>query len=425
MANTSQIRNILNSGKKDDLLTKIYGPEFLARQKQRLHELLNKMSVSSESDVHIFSVPGRTELSGNHTDHNHGKVLAAAVHLDAVAIVSKTADTLVDINSLGMQSSIKVNLKSLHPQAKEKNTTESLIRGMAAQLQKKGYSIGGFRGIIASSIPIGSGLSSSAAIEVLIGTIFSHLYNKAKIPALEIAFLAQQAENIFFGKPCGLMDQIACVLGGIVAIDFAREAKPQVGKIKTFFQEYGYTLCVVNTGGSHKDLTDDYAAIQREMRATAQALDRSYCREISEGELKAALPELREAVGDRAILRAMHFLKENQRVGDQIRLLKNKKFKEYLELVNESGRSSWMLLQNCYPASDTRTQSIPLALALTALFTDGRSACRVHGGGFAGTIQAYIPNGNFAEYRSFMENIFGKGSVIPLQIREAGAVRIE
>jgi galactokinase len=424
MNTVRHIQNSLDNGAKDELLQTLYDPADLHAQKQRLRGLLDKVPVRSENEIYIFSVPGRTELGGNHTDHNHGKVLAAAVHLDAIAIVVKTPANCVELNSIGVQADIKVHLDNLKPRPNEKNTVESLIRGTAAQLHKRGYAIGGFRGIISSSIPMGSGLSSSAAVEVLIGSIFNHLYNKARITALEIASAAQYAENHYFGKPCGLMDQLACALGGIVTIDFADPAKPQYTSINAQFKEHGYTLCVVNTGSSHEDLTEEYTSIQQEMKAVARVLQKSYCREITESELRNALPELRKAVNDRAILRALHFFEENRRVDDQVRLLTEKKIEEYLEVVNTSGRSSWMLLQNCYAPSRPQEQPLCLALALTSYFSVRRTPCRVHGGGFAGTIQTYIPNKDLEKYRLYMEKVFGKGCVIPLHIRNKGAARI-
>ncbi len=426
MPTLKQTQEILGGDELTGLFSKLYGKELIPTQKKRLKTLIRQMAhvISPASDIHIFSVPGRTELGGNHTDHNHGKVLAAAVHLDSIAIVTKTDNNIVELNSFGFQAKIKVGLDILEPQQKERNTTESLIRGVAAQLKKRGYSIGGFRGYISSTIPVGSGLSSSASIEILIATIFDNLYNSGRIPVIEIARIAQYAENHFFSKPCGLMDQITCAGGGIVAIDFADPLKPDVKTIHTHFKDYGYTLTVVNTGSNHADLTHDYSAIQKEMRATAGALDKKYCREISFKSLLHALPKLREKVGDRALLRTLHFLMENQRVQTQIRLLSQNRINEYLEIVNESGRSSWMLLQNCYTTSDPKQQSIPLALALSSYFFNGHSACRVHGGGFAGTIQAYIPSKEFESYKTYIQNIFGRGSVIPLQMRQAGAVKI-
>ncbi|MBN1797610.1 MAG: galactokinase [Spirochaetales bacterium] len=426
MPTFKQAQNLLGGNEVGELLLTLYGKELLHSQRKRLNSLVRELApdIAPARDIHIFSVPGRTELGGNHTDHNHGNVLAAAIHLDSVAVVSKTDNNIVELNSCGFQAKFKVCLDTLEPQPKERNTTESLIRGVAGQLKKRGYTIGGFRGCISSTIPVGSGLSSSAAFEILIGTIFDHLYNSGRIPVLELALISQYAENHYFCKPCGLMDQIACANGGIVAIDFSDPFKPDIETLHTNFKDYGYTLTVVNTGSDHADLTHEYTAIQQEMKATAEALGKAYCRDVSFESLLHALPMLRHTVGDRALLRSLHFLTENQRVQAQIRLLSEHKIDEYLEIVKESGRSSWMLLQNCYTATEPEQQAIPLALALTDYFYNRRSACRVHGGGFAGTIQAYIPSREFESYKTRIQNIFGPGSVIPLQLRQNGAVKI-
>jgi galactokinase len=429
MASLTRIREALEGKKLTGLLADLYGGEALPEQKRRLRRLCDLMAplASPGDDIHIFSVPGRTELGGNHTDHNHGRVLAAAVHLDTLALAAKADDPAsgaVRLISEGFPDAIALKLHSLKPQPKERNTTAALVRGAAAGLEKSGCVIGGFKGVISGAVPVGGGLSSSASLEILFVTIMDHLYNAGKIPVIEAAKIARRAENEFFGKPCGLMDQLACAGGGIAAMDFADPAAPRIRTIRAGFREHGYMLTVVNTGGSHADLTHEYAAIPAEMRAVAGALGKQYCAGLSAGSVVTALPALRKQTGDRALLRAFHFLAENQRVRTQTRLLSAGKIRRYLDLVNESGGSSWMLLQNCYPASTPRLQPIPLALTLTRLFLKGDGACRVHGGGFAGTIQAYIPVKMLKEYIPYMEAVFGPGSVIPLTIRRQGALKI-
>jgi galactokinase len=415
----AHIRKSLEAKKVTELLTTLYGREQLPAQKQRLRRLSDYMKpvVSPGDHIHVFSVPGRTELGGNHTDHNHGRVLAAAVHLDSLAIAAKTINDMIELTSIGFPDTITIKLDTLEARAKERNTTAGLIRGVASGLKKHGYAVGGFKGVISGAIPVGGGLSSSASLEILFVTIFDHLYNAGKIPVVKAAQIARYAENNFFGKPCGLMDQLACAGGGIAAIDFGEPAKPRIQTIRTGFRDYGYTLAVVNTGGSHADLTPEYAAIPEEMRAVAAALGKSFCAELSPQSVVRALPALRKQVGDRALLRAFHFFTETQRVKTQARLLSAGKVGQYLDLVNESGRSSWMLLQNCYTAYDTEHQPLALALTLTRHFLKGEGACRVHGGGFAGTIQVYIPVKRFGEYTAFIQAVFGEGSVIPLQTR--------
>ncbi len=426
MASLARVREALNGEKLSGLLSALYGKEELPAQKRRLLRLCDLIAplASPVDDMHVFSVPGRTELGGNHTDHNHGRVLAAAVHLDTLAIAAKAVNDMVELTSEGFPDKITLKLDTLEPRAKEKNTTAALVRGVASGLKKKGYAIGGFKGVISGAVPMGGGLSSSASLEILFVTILDHLYNAGKIPVIEAAGIAQRAENDFFGKPCGLMDQLACAGGGIEAMDFADPAAPRIRTIHAGFREHGYILTVVNTGGSHADLTAEYASIPAEMRTVAGALGKKYCAELSTRSLVTALPVLRKQVGDRALLRAFHFLAENQRVKIQAGLLRAGKINQYMDLVNESGASSWMLLQNCHTASNPRSQPIPLALTMTRLFLMRDGACRVHGGGFAGTIQAYIPEKKFKEYTDYMGAVFGGGSVIPLRIRGQGALKI-
>jgi galactokinase len=383
------------------------------------------------SELRFYSAPGRTELGGNHTDHNRGRVLCAAVDLDAVACVSPAEDGIVSLVSEGYPDPIRVELSSLEPIKAERGSAASLIRGVAkgltdyvgsayAEAGHKGGSLRGFRGRVSSSVLPGSGLSSSAAFEVLIGTVLADLAG-IDAESVEIAKIGQFAENEYFGKPCGLMDQTASAVGGVVAIDFAEPSAPEVKRIAYDFAKEGYALVVVNTGGSHADLTADYAAVPAEMKAVATLLGAGYIREIDPAILIARGPEIRKACGDRAFLRALHFVGDNARVVDMVEALEAGDLGAYLKLVKESGRSSWELLQNLYPSSSPKEQGLPVALVLTEEYLGRKGAWRVHGGGFAGTIQAYVPEKLMDGYSRLMERYFGPGSVIPVSVRARGA----
>jgi len=388
-----------------------------------------------KSNMRKFSAPGRTELAGNHTDHNRGKVLAAAIQLENAASVQQRGDNIVFFRSSGFPD-VEVKLTDsggaldLEPKPEETGTTEALIRGIAAELYKRGCKIGGFSANAVSTVLPGSGLSSSAALEVLIGRIFDSLYgggkrNKQGLSPLEIAQIGQIAENVYFGKPCGLMDQIACAAGGAVAIDFENAANPVVEQIDFDITAFGYVLCVVNTGGSHANLTADYASIPSEMKATAAFFGKSVLRELDKETVLSRAAEVRKALGDRALLRSIHFFDENARVDAMLDAIKQKAFNQYLDLVNESGDSSWKILQNVFSPNSPANQGITAALALTQDFFRKQKlqgAYRVHGGGFAGTIQAYIPKDAMNAYRACMEAVFGASAVTELQIRPMGAV---
>lgn len=414
-----------------ELFKSLYGhdDDIINRQIKRYKESIDefKKLFEYEGNVELFSTPGRTEIGGNHTDHNLGKVLAAGVNLDSIAVVIPTENEIATMYSKGFDNSFEVNLNVLDPVEEEEGTTTALIRGIASRFVQLGFKIGGFNAYVNSDVLPGSGLSSSASIEVLIGTIFSHLYNGGKVKPETLAQIGQYAENNFFGKPCGLMDQMACAVGGFVAIDFKDKENPLVEKINFDIGAQGYALIVVDTGGSHADLTEDYASIPREMKTLAQAMGKDVCRELSMDELIANIPMLREKVGDRAILRAMHFFTENDRVEYQVDALKQEDFPLFLQLVKESGNSSWRWLQNVYAPHDTREQGVTLCLALTEHFmkkNQVQGACRVHGGGFAGTIQAYLPKDMTAAYSDMIETIFGKRAVTVLNIRKYGTIKV-
>jgi galactokinase len=373
------------------------------------------------------SAPGRTELGGNHTDHQHGRVLAAAVHVDALAAAAPTGNDVVTIHSAGHPEAIVVSLADLAPRPEEKETSAALVRGVASRLAERGHTVSGFHATVDSAVKVGSGLSSSAAFEILIGTIFNHLFNHGTISPRDLALVGQFAENHFFGKPCGLMDQMTSAVGGAISIDFKDPDKPLVENVPFDPAAWGYTLCVVHTGGSHADLTQEYAAIPAEMKAVARLFGHEVCRGLRVEELVAEATRVRASAGDRAYLRALHFLEENQRVLLQADALRRNDAETFLGLVRESGDSSIRLLQNIYAPGTSREQGVALALAMTqkTLHEIGNGACRVHGGGFAGTIQAYLPHDAFAGYANALERIFGEGSVFPLTVRHAGAVALK
>ncbi|MCH3916040.1 MAG: galactokinase [Spirochaetia bacterium] len=368
-----------------------------------------------QDSVQLYSTAGRSELGGNHTDHNQGKVLAATINLDTIAAVHATDQSSVILKSEGFPI-VKVDLSDLSMHEKEKNTTDALVRGIAKAFHDRGLKVGGFMANTSTSVLKGSGLSSSAAIEVLCATIFNHLFNNDKLTPLELAIIGQYAENEYYGKPSGLMDQVACAEGGIVAIDFKETKSPKVTALQYDFASHGYALVIVDTKGSHEDLTANYASIPHEMKEVAGMLGGKHLRDITEKSFMEQLPTLRtELKNDRALLRAFHFFSENERVTKMVEALGNDDFNYYLSLVNECGRSSFCFLQNLY--ADYRQQGLPLALALSEDLLQGKGACRVHGGGFAGTIQAYVPVNMLKAYQQRMDTVFGKGSVTELAIR--------
>lgn len=418
----------INSGRGEAALGQLYGrrPEIVRQQQARYCSLIEKFRAlyPGEGEIELFSSPGRSEVGGNHTDHNAGRVLAAAVDLDILAAVSKTSDGLVTLNSEGYPPLV-IDTRQLDPVPGERFTSAALGRGVCAGFARQGGQVGGFRACLTSNIPKGSGLSSSAAFEMLAAVILNELYNGGKLSPLSMAQFGQRAENDYFGKPSGLMDQTTIAVGGFVTIDFKNFAAPLVRKVKYDFSGSGYALVIVETGGDHADLTGEYAAAADEMKAVAVALGGKLLRDVTREKLLANLAGLRKKVGDRAILRALHFFADDQRVVDQVQALEEGRFQRFLDLVNESGRSSWMLLQNCYAVTDPAHQGIPLALALTELKLRQRGAWRVHGGGFAGTIQVFLPADQVAEYVAAMEAVFGKGACHPVLVRQAGAVMLK
>ena len=370
-----------------------------------------------------FSAPGRTEIGGNHTDHQHGRVLAAAVNLDTVAAVRINGTDTIRIQSEGYHLSI-VDLNCLTPQPDEINTTPALIRGVAARFAELSCDVKGFDAYITSTVLPGSGLSSSAAFEVLMGTILNHLFFDQKLDAPQIAMIGQYAENVFFGKPCGLMDQTASAVGGMVTIDFNDPSAPVIDPIDFDFASCGHALCIIDTRASHADLTDEYAAVTRELKDICNHFGKSVLREIPQADFFRELPILREKCGDRAVLRAIHFYADNDRVPAQVAALRSGDFDTFLKLVSESGRSSYMYLQNVIPAGRTRQQEVGVALALCQHHLNGRGAFRVHGGGFAGTVQAFVPTDLLDAFRTGIDAALGEGACHILSIRPQGGVEL-
>ena len=426
MQTLDSLINRLNNGSVN-ALAGLYGNDqaVLQIQTERYHNLLNKFrSLFPASEVEVFSSPGRTEIGGNHTDHNYGRVLAGAVNLDNIAVAAPNNSNKVRLQSMGYPK-FEVDLNNLKPDSSEFYTSGSLIRGICARLLELGYKTGGFDVCIDGAVPKGSGLSSSASFEVLIGAIFSHLFNDGKLDPIQNAIIGQYAENNFFGKPCGLMDQTACSVGGLITIDFKNPANPIVKKINFDFIATGFSLIITDTGGNHADLNNEYASLPTEMKSVAAELGAKVLREVSLEEIVEKIPLLREKTGDRAILRAIHFQGDNQRVAEQVEALENNDFNSFLEMVIASGQSSYMYNQNIYPVTNVKEQGISLALALSDLLLKGKGAWRVHGGGFAGTIQAFVPKDLQEKYISTLEHVFGKESCHNLFIRPKGAIKVE
>ena len=373
--------------------------------------------------IYHFSAPGRTEISGNHTDHQHGCVLAAAVDLETIADVILNDRNEIHILSEGYPA-FSVSLDDLDVHPEEANTTMALVRGVAAAFVQRGAALQGFDATISSTVLPGSGLSSSAAFEVLMGTILNELFFDKKLTAIEIAQIGQWAENVYFGKPCGLMDQMASSVGGMVYIDFENPDTPVVEKIDFDFSKSGYTLCIIDSGADHADLTDEYAAITTELKQLCACFGKEHLRQIPEAEFMVSLPKIRGKVADRAILRAMHVYAENKRVREQVKALQAGNMEAFLSLCTKSGHSSWMYLQNICPTGAVQHQAVALALALCDTLLDGKGAYHVHGGGFAGTVQAFVPNDMLDSFRASIEQVLGAGNCHILHIRPVGGIRL-
>ncbi|MBR1810575.1 MAG: galactokinase [Clostridia bacterium] len=418
----------LHSGAYRAAMAKIYATEAeIDRQTARYISIAEDFAAiyGERDNLRFFSAPGRTEIGGNHTDHNHGKVLAASINLDAVAAAAQNEENIIRVKSRGYSKIDVIDLATLTPVPAETGHSAALIRGVAARLKALGYKIGGFDAATASEVLSGSGLSSSAAFEVLIGTVLNYMYNDGKISPVVIAQVAQYAENVFFGKPCGLMDQMACSVGSFVEIDFADPDNPVINPVSFDFAACGHSLCIVDTRASHADLTDDYAAIRAEMEAVAGCFGKKCLREVDPETVYGNIGAIRKKVGERAVLRAMHFYAENARVDCEANALQAGDFDAFKNYVIESGFSSYMYNQNVFAPKQPKSQPVALALAISESLLADKGAWRVHGGGFAGTIQAFVPNDAVAEYKAALEAVFGEGACYILQIRPIGGFEVK
>ena len=426
MADSKILKEKLASGDYDARLKAVYlSDKAVADQKERLAVIIDEYVklFGDNENIELFSAPGRTEVGGNHTDHNHGKVLAASVDLDTVAAAAKRDDSVIVEKSFNFDA-LEVDISDLNIHTEEFGKSSGLIRGMCAGFVEYGYKIGGFNAASMSRVLSGSGLSSSAAYEVLIGTILNHLYNDGKVSAVDIAKIAQFAENKYFGKPCGLMDQMASSVGSFITIDFKDPSEPIIKKVNFDFASCGHALCIIDTGGDHADLTDDYAAVRGEMEQAAEVFGKNVLRDVDETEFMRNISLVREKVNDRAVLRAMHFYAENKRAEAEVKALESGDFDAFKELVTESGRSSYMYNQNVFTTKDVAHQGVSLALAMCEYLLEGKGAWRVHGGGFAGTVQAFVPVDMLDDFCEKIEAVFSKGSCHVLSIRPFGGIKL-
>ena len=426
MATSRQLRDEIAAGRRDAALAALYGgsESVLARQRSRYCAALDQFELyyGPGRQVQVYSAPGRTELGGNHTDHQHGRVLAGSVNIDMIAAAAPNDKGQLRVQSEGYDLCI-IDLDDLEARKEEENTTASLLRGECAAFTQRGAMLTGLDVYISSNVPKGSGVSSSAAFEVLIGVILNDCFMAEKVSPIAIAEIGQWAENVYFGKPCGLMDQMASSVGNIITIDFASPSKPVVEPVAVDFSKAGLALCILDSGADHADLTDEYAAIPAECRAVAAVCGGEVLRDVPFETFLAKLPECRRQCGDRAVLRAFHIYADNDRVAKQVAALRDDDFDTFLRLVNESGRSSWEYLQNVIPAGYKEHQEVGVTIAAAKHLLGGKGAVRVHGGGFAGTVQAFVPVEMLAEFKAGMEAILGEGRCHVLSIRpEGGAV---
>lgn len=423
--NAAALKELILSGGLDQKLTLLYGADQLEAQHQRYADAVDSfVEIYGDRDnLRIFSAPGRTEIAGNHTDHNHGRVLAASVNLDVIAIASANDSGVIAIQSKGYKMD-RIAVDDLEIKEAEINKAASLIRGMASRFVQKGLKIGGLDAYTTSNVLKGSGLSSSAAFEVLVGNLLSGLYNDGTVSPVEIAKYAQYAENVYFGKPSGLMDQMASSVGNLITIDFADPEAPVIEPVDFDFAALGCALCIVDTGGNHADLTNEYAAIPAEMKAVAALFGEEVLRPVSYEALLSKAGEIREKLGDRALLRAIHFVQENHRVEEIVAALRKGDYDRFLTLLTQSGRSSFCYLQNVYANIAPQEQGLSLALALSEQLLDGRGAFRVHGGGFGGTTQNLVPLDLVPQFKETIESVFGAGSCHILFIRPLGGTEV-
>jgi len=426
MSRFENINRALESSELVEKLRWIYaGDEQVDYHRNRIAALIERFEKEFPEieTAGIYSAPGRTEIGGNHTDHQHGCVLAAAVNMDAAAAAAPNGSDIVVINSEGYLP-FEVDLKVLEANEAEKDSPAAMVRGVAAYIANLGYKPGGFSASITSNVPGGSGLSSSACFEVLIGTIFNELFCSGELDSMTLARAGQYAENNYAMKPSGLLDQATASVGGLVSMDFARQDDPVLDSIKFNFEDNGYVLCVVNTGGSHANLTADYASITADMRSVAECFGKTLLNDVDEAEFYSSIMELRGRVGERAIVRAMHYFNETKRAVKQADALRADDIEGFIALVNESGRSSELYLQNIFPIGAPTEQGVTLGLAAANNFLAGQGAYRVHGGGFAGTIQAYVPKERYDDFCIYMEQFFGADCCHRLAVRPVGGIKI-
>ena len=424
---TLELLEYIKDARLDDTLVSLYGESALSIQKERYIEAVKSFAAlyGDQREVSLLSVSGRSELSGNHTDHNKGCVIATSVDLDIIAIASARDDSMIRVKSAGFPEDVVDASVYTEPDETRFGSSASLIAGVCKGFSNNGYAIGGFDAYTTSNVLGGSGLSSSAAFEDMVGNILNHLYNNGAIDNVEIGKIAQYAENAFFGKPCGLMDQLACAVGGVIAIDFADTNAPIIEKIPFDITAAGYCLCIVNTGGNHADLTDDYASVPAEMKSVAAAFGKDCLRQTDRDDVLASIPALRAKVGDRAILRAMHFFEENERVARQKAALLDGRLDDFLSELIASGRSSFCYLQNVFTTKNVSEQGISLAVCLAEHYLkDKKGAWRVHGGGFAGTIQAFVRMEDAEGFKEFIDSAFGDGRCMVLRVRTEGAIKL-
>lgn len=426
MQNIMSVRESLEQGSLDQKIREIYVDEQrVPYNRERYIQAIDRFTelFPSEKEIEIYSAPGRSEVCGNHTDHQNGMVLATSINLDAIAIVAKAEEPVIRLVS-GDFPMEEVDVADLSMKEEEQSTTTALIRGVAAGMKERGHKVGGFTAYITSDVLMGAGMSSSAAFESLIGTILSGLYNDMKVSSIEIAQIGQYAENIYFGKPCGLMDQMACSVGGMIFIDFKEKEHPEVRQVHTDFEKAGLSLCIVDTKGSHADLTPDYAAVPAEMNQVAQALGREHLREVPRETFFKELPKLWKETSGRAVLRAIHFYEEEERVLRGVKSLEESDYPGFLSVIKASGDSSAKYLQNIYSPKDVDSQNVTVALAVSESILGENGVCRVHGGGFAGTIQAFVKNEAVAAYKEQIEAIYGDDSCHVLKVRLQGGIRV-
>ncbi len=426
MQKIMSVRGSLEQGSLDQRIKEIYVDEQrVPYNRERYIRAIDRFTelFPSEKEIEIYSAPGRSEVCGNHTDHQNGMVLATSINLDAIAIVAKAEEPVIRLVS-GDFPMEGVDVADLSMKEEEQSTTTALIRGVAAGMKERGHKVGGFTAYITSDVLMGAGMSSSAAFESLIGTILSGLYNDMKVSSIEIAQIGQYAENIYFGKPCGLMDQMACSVGGMIFIDFKEKEHPEVRQVHTDFEKAGLSLCIVDTKGSHADLTPDYAAVPAEMNQVAQALGREHLREVPRETFFKELPKLWKETSGRAVLRAIHFYEEEERVLRGVKSLEESDYPGFLSVIKASGDSSAKYLQNIYSPKDVDSQNVTVALAVSESILGENGVCRVHGGGFAGTIQAFVKNEAVAAYKEQIEAIYGDDSCHVLKVRLQGGIRV-